>query len=94
MDSRLKKLEYLSLVSKVCTELEAHIKCSDKTLVEFIVNITQHNDTIEAFDQALKKNGIEILKYFIKTLLTIIHALLPPKTKAEQKKLEGLNDAH
>jgi hypothetical protein len=27
-------------------------------------------------------------------LLTIIHALLPPKTKAEQKKLEGLNDAH
>jgi hypothetical protein len=81
-------------VSKVCTELEAHIECSNKILAEFIVDITQHNDTVEAFDQALKKNGAEILKYFIKTLPIIIHALLPPKIKAKREKLKGLNDAH
>jgi ATP-dependent RNA helicase DHX8/PRP22 len=74
MDSGLKKLEYLSLVFEVCTELEAHIECSDKTLAEFIVDITQHSDTVEAFDRSLKKNGTEVLKYFIKTLLTINHA--------------------
>jgi ATP-dependent RNA helicase DHX8/PRP22 len=90
----LKKLEYLSLVSKVCTELEVHIGCFDKTLAEFIVDITQHSDMVEAFNQALKKNGAEILKYFVKTLLTIIHALLPSKSKAEWEKLKGLNDAH
>jgi ATP-dependent RNA helicase DHX8/PRP22 len=94
MDSGLKKLEYLWLVSKVCTKLEAHIRCSDKTLAQFIVDIAQHSDTVEDFDQALKKNGTEILKYFIKTLLTIIHVLLPPKSKAEWEKLKGLNNAH
>ncbi len=87
-------MEYLSLVSKVCTELEAHIECSNKTLANFIVDIAQHSDTVEAFTQPLKKDGAEILKYFVKTLLTIIHALLPLKSKAKWEKLKGLNNAH
>jgi ATP-dependent RNA helicase DHX8/PRP22 len=91
MDSGLKKLEYLSLVSKVCTELEAHIGCSDKTLAQFIVDIAQRSHTVEAFDQGLKKNGAEIPEYFVKTLLIIIHAILPPKSKAELEKLKGLD---
>jgi ATP-dependent RNA helicase DHX8/PRP22 len=94
MDLGLKKLEYLSQVSKVCTELEAHIGCSNKPLAEFIVDIAQHSDTVKAFNQALKKNDAENLKYFVKTLLTIIHTLMPPKSKAEREKLKGLNDAH
>jgi hypothetical protein len=40
-------------------------KCSDKTLIEFIIDIAQHSDTIEAFDQVLKKNGAEIPEYFL-----------------------------
>ncbi|URE20380.1 hypothetical protein MUK42_25712 [Musa troglodytarum] len=35
----LKKLECLSLVSKVCTELESHIGCGDKVLAEFITEL-------------------------------------------------------
>jgi len=35
-DDELKKLEYLSLVSKVCTELDNHLGISDKDLGEFI----------------------------------------------------------
>lgn len=35
MNDQLKKLEYLSLVSKVCKELENHIGMSDKTLGKF-----------------------------------------------------------
>jgi hypothetical protein len=43
-----------------------HDGCSDKTLAEFIIDIIQRSDTVEAFDQALKKNGAEILEYFVK----------------------------
>jgi ATP-dependent RNA helicase DHX8/PRP22 len=39
----------------------------------------------------LKKNGAEIPEYFVKTLLIIIHAILPPKSKAEREKLKGLD---
>jgi ATP-dependent RNA helicase DHX8/PRP22 len=91
MDSGLKKLEYLSLVSKVCTELEAHIGCSEKTLAQFIIDIAQRSDTVEAFDQGLKKNGAQIPEYFVKTLLIIIHAILAPKSKAEWEQLKGLD---
>lgn len=34
-DDELKQLEYLSLVSKVCTELDNHLGISDKDLGEF-----------------------------------------------------------
>jgi hypothetical protein len=40
-------------------------RCSDKTLVEFIIDIAQHSDKVEAFDQVLKKNGAEIFEYFL-----------------------------
>ncbi len=40
-------------------------ECYDKTLVKFIIDIAQRSDTVEAFDQALKKNGVEIPKYFV-----------------------------
>jgi ATP-dependent RNA helicase DHX8/PRP22 len=32
----LEKLEHLSLVSKICTELENHLELNDKDLGEFI----------------------------------------------------------
>ncbi|KAL6289281.1 hypothetical protein ACE6H2_006791 [Prunus campanulata] len=38
-DDGLKKLEYLSLVSKVCSELETHIGVGDKVLAEFITEL-------------------------------------------------------
>lgn len=86
----LKRLEYLSLVSKVCTELEAHIGSSDKTLAEFIIDLAQKSDTVEGFSKLLKQNGAEMPEYFVKTLLTIIHAILPPCSKADREKLKGL----
>ena len=35
----LKKLEHLSLVSKVCTELDNHYNMNDKDLAEFIIDL-------------------------------------------------------
>ncbi|XP_019187957.1 PREDICTED: probable pre-mRNA-splicing factor ATP-dependent RNA helicase DEAH5 isoform X2 [Ipomoea nil] len=82
----LKKLEYLSLVSKVCSELETHIGVGDKVLAEFITEIGRNCQTVEEFDEKLKESGAEMPDYFVRTLLTIIHAILPPKPKSESEK--------
>ncbi|KAF6142013.1 hypothetical protein GIB67_037981 [Kingdonia uniflora] len=80
-DETSKKLEYLSLVSKVCTELESHLGFGDKVLAEFITEMGRKSETVDDFDSKLKENGAEMPDYFVRTLLTIIHAILPPKTK-------------
>nr|GMD43183.1 probable pre-mRNA-splicing factor ATP-dependent RNA helicase DEAH5 [Ipomoea batatas] len=82
----LKKLEYLSLVSKVCSELETHIGVGDKVLAEFITEMVRKCETVEEFDEKLKESGAEMPDYFVRTLLTIIHAILPPKPKSESEK--------
>ncbi|KAB2612655.1 pre-mRNA-splicing factor ATP-dependent RNA helicase [Pyrus ussuriensis x Pyrus communis] len=82
-DDGLKKLEYLSLVSKVCSELETHLGFGDKVLAKFITKIGRSCETVDEFDTQLKENGAEMLDYFVRTLLTIIHAILPPKPKPE-----------
>ena len=85
-DEGLKKLEYLSLVSKVCTELETHLGFGDKILAEFITEIGRNCGTVDEFDEKLKENGAEMHDYFVRTLLTIIHAILPPKVKSKSDK--------
>ncbi|CAK8569782.1 unnamed protein product [Lathyrus sativus] len=79
------KLDYLSLVSKVCTELESHTGTGDKVLAEFITDLGHSSDSVEEFDSKLKENGAEMPDYFVRTLLTIIHAILPPKPKKEKE---------
>uniref|UniRef100_A0AAR5Q680 RNA helicase n=1 Tax=Dendroctonus ponderosae TaxID=77166 RepID=A0AAR5Q680_DENPD len=66
------KLEYLSLVSKVCTELENHLGMNDKDLAEFIIHLSESNNTTESFKRALLENGAEFSDSFIANLLRII----------------------
>ena len=41
----LDKLQELSLVSKICTELDSHLGLADKTLAEFIIHLAEsHGD--------------------------------------------------
>ncbi|KAL5821242.1 hypothetical protein ACOSQ3_023124 [Xanthoceras sorbifolium] len=84
-EDSLKKLEYFSLVSKVCSELETHLGFGDKVLAEFITELGRNCETVEQFDSQLKENGAEMPDYFVRTLLTIIHAILPPKPKSEKE---------
>ncbi|KAI3963794.1 hypothetical protein MKW98_029904 [Papaver atlanticum] len=67
----LKQLEYLSLVSKVCTELETNLGFNDKVLAESIVDIGRISLTVHEFDVKLKNNGVDIPDCFVKTLFTI-----------------------
>ncbi|XP_072075673.1 beta-galactosidase-like [Arachis hypogaea] len=90
----LKKLEYLSLVSKVCTEMESHTGNADKVLAEFITELGRSSENFEEFDAKLKENGAELPDYFVRTLLKIIHAILPPKkgsgnSDSKGSKLDG-----
>ncbi|XP_050431567.1 ATP-dependent RNA helicase DHX8 [Adelges cooleyi] len=77
----LQKLEHLSLVSKICTELENHLGLNDKDLAEFIIDLAYNNDTLDSFKKALLKNGAEFSDSFIANLLRIIQHMQPRMSK-------------
>ena len=56
----LEELEKLSLVSKICTELENHLGTNDKVLAEFMIAMAEKHSTAEKFKGALMKNGVEL----------------------------------
>ena len=55
----LVKLEELSLVSKICTELENHLGINDKVLAEFVIALAGKHHTLESFKAVLAQNGAE-----------------------------------
>ncbi|KAJ3695104.1 hypothetical protein LUZ60_000481 [Juncus effusus] len=74
----LKTLNYLSLVSRVCTELETNVGLGDRVVAEFITDLGRKSSTVAEFAKKLK-NWAEMPDYLVKSLLKIIHAvLLPP----------------
>ncbi|CAH8266820.1 unnamed protein product [Arabidopsis lyrata] len=85
----LNKLNHLSLVSNVCNELETHLGSAEKVLAEFIIDLGRHSETVDEFDKKLKEEGAEMPDYFVRSLLTTIHGIYPPKPKSEKKKEEG-----
>ncbi|KAL5007243.1 hypothetical protein ScPMuIL_016049 [Solemya velum] len=78
----LQKLEHLSLVSKVCTELENHLGLNDKDLAEFIISLADKNNTFEQFKHVLEENGAEFADSLVANLLRLIQKMKPkPKPK-------------
>ncbi|KAJ8313765.1 hypothetical protein KUTeg_008326 [Tegillarca granosa] len=78
----LQKLEHLSLVSKVCTELDNHLGLNDKDLAEFVINLAEKNDTFDKFKKVLEENGAEFADSLIANLLRLIQKMKPkPKAK-------------
>ncbi|CAK8675172.1 unnamed protein product [Clavelina lepadiformis] len=77
----LEKLEYLSLVSKVCTELDNHLSLNDKDLAEFVIKLALKHQTFNRFSKALKKKGAEFPETFTKNLLSLILRMHPNSTK-------------
>lgn len=47
----LSKLEHLSLVSKICTELDNHYNMNDKDLAEFIIDLVSITKKITSWNQ-------------------------------------------
>jgi ATP-dependent RNA helicase DHX8/PRP22 len=85
--SSIEKLQHLSLVSKVCTELDNHLGLSDKTLAEFIIHLAKENSDPKAFQKALADNGADFPESFAQNLLRIIvrmNSSNKPKPKPKQ----------
>lgn len=79
----LTKLEHLSLVSKICTELDNHLGMNDKDLAEFIIDLAETNTTFDTFKKALIENGAEFPDSFITSLLRIIQLMKTSKKLPE-----------
>jgi ATP-dependent RNA helicase DHX8/PRP22 len=75
----LRRLEHLSLVSKVCTELDNHYSMNDKDLAEFIIDLAEKHPSPPDFKKALADNGAEFAESFVDNLLRIIKHMMPQK---------------
>lgn len=76
----LRKLEHLSLVSKICTELDNHLGLNDKDLAEFIIDLAEEHHAFDDFKRVLLENGAEFSDSFITNLLRIIQLMKPSPT--------------
>lgn len=75
--SSMEELQKLSLVSKICTELDNHLGLSDRTLAEFIIHLAEEFPEPPAFRHALAENGAEFPDSLSDNLLRIIGAMKP-----------------
>ncbi|XP_057293129.1 ATP-dependent RNA helicase DHX8-like isoform X3 [Hydractinia symbiolongicarpus] len=82
----LQKLESLSLVSKVCTELENHLGMNDKTLAEFVIMLAGKSKTVEKFQKLLDKNGAEFPDSLTTNIYRLIKTMASATTEVKVKK--------
>lgn len=68
----LQKLQYLSLVSKVTTELENNVGIADRTVSEFVIETAKGKNTVTEFDRALKDCGADFPETLVETLWNVI----------------------
>lgn len=92
MDDALEKLQYLSLVSKICTEFENHLGLTDKVLAEFVIDLADKHSTVSSFNKALLENGAEFPESFVANLYNIIQKMRPHKAKQQNKAAEEASE--
>ncbi|KAH8416000.1 hypothetical protein KR222_006328 [Zaprionus bogoriensis] len=81
----LQQLEYLSLVSKICTELDNHLGINDKDLAEFIIDLEHKHRSYESFRKALLENGAEFPDSLVQNLQRIINLMRPSRPGSDSK---------
>ena len=88
MDEELARLEELSLVSKICTELENHLGVGDKDLAEFIIALAGKHSSFDKFKTALVKNGADFPVCVYSWMCTCISIVLKTTPKFIRLRLE------
>ncbi|RLN13135.1 putative pre-mRNA-splicing factor ATP-dependent RNA helicase [Panicum miliaceum] len=71
----MRRLTQLSLVSKVCSELEAHLGVADRVLAEFVVDLGRASASAADFAAALRDHGAELPGYLVRSLHAVITAI-------------------
>ena len=88
----IEQLDRLSLVSRVCTELENHININDKDLAEFIIALAVKHASLESFKKVLAKNGAKFPDSFTSNLHRIIHDMSSGRGKDKAKKTKKTDE--
>ena len=74
----VERLQALSLVSKVCSELDTHLGLSDKTLAEFIVDLAEGcKGDVSKFQSDLSENGADFPPPLCAALLRLVEDMSP-----------------
>ncbi|VDL79433.1 unnamed protein product, partial [Nippostrongylus brasiliensis] len=89
------ELEHLSLVSKVCSELDNHFGIKDKDVAEFIIDLATANKTFDKFKRALDEQGLgeQFDDSLTANLLRLIQHMLP-KAKSKKGPKNDPNSSH
>jgi ATP-dependent RNA helicase DHX8/PRP22 len=89
----MEKLQELSLVSKLCTELENHLGMSDKTLAEFIIHMVRESTSSKNFLSSIKEQELPLPTSLAENLYRIVNTMAPgkkdtkvPRTGSEKAK--------
>lgn len=75
----LEQLQLLSLVQKVCTELENHVGINDTDLAEFVIEMADQSDNVQTFSKKLAENDAEFPDDFNASLFSLIRRMRPKK---------------
>lgn len=89
----IESLEFLSLVSKVTSELQNHLGINDKTLAEFVID--QHEKcagNLSGFKQALAAMGAEFPDSLIESVDRLILTIHPKHKSRKQDVQNGHQD--
>ncbi|VDK72410.1 unnamed protein product [Litomosoides sigmodontis] len=78
---KMEELERLSLVSRVCVELDNHFGLADKDVAEFIIYLATENPTFDKFKKSIMKEGLadQFDDSLLANLLRIIQHMQPKK---------------
>ncbi|PUU82695.1 P-loop containing nucleoside triphosphate hydrolase protein [Tuber borchii] len=81
----LQNLEYLSLVSKITTELGNHLGIDDKTLAEFIINLHQQANSPKEFKKIIASHGVDFPDSLITSIDRLVLTMHPTHKKKRSK---------
>ncbi|KAJ0405555.1 hypothetical protein P43SY_009604 [Pythium insidiosum] len=80
----MEKLQELSLISKVCTELENHLGMSDKDLAEFIIHLVRESATSAKFLQTIQARDLPLPSGLAENLFRIVNTMAPRKPQGSK----------
>ncbi|KAJ1720480.1 DEAH-box ATP-dependent RNA helicase prp22 [Coemansia erecta] len=78
-NKELKKLEHLSLVTKITNELSNHIGIADRDAAEYLIHLHSKSTDYSDYKQRLEKEDFGFTESFIQNLHRLITALKPKK---------------
>ncbi|KAJ1959883.1 DEAH-box ATP-dependent RNA helicase prp22 [Dispira parvispora] len=73
----LRKLEYLSLVNKIASELQNHLGIADTVVAEFVIDLHDSSPDYATFQTKLLETGCEFPDWFVENLNRLITTLRP-----------------